>query len=812
MKKILLLLSLFPVLEINAQCSGFYDGFESGTFGSPWTMGSGTYTMTVPNTSPAVGTYNLSMSCSTTNSFYQGPQALFTAGQPAYISWWAKTNTTTAANGYFVVGDANTASNNGILFAYFNATSGLRFFASTGYNHPIVANTWYHVEAMNLNWTSRTMDIYVNGVLILSAWPFRSTTTTAVDRVLMHSLSPATVEYDEIIIGTPPVTASAVQSNISCFGGSNGSATVTASGGNGVYTYSWAPSGGTAATASGLTAGTYTCTISDGAGCTGTQTVTITEPSALTASATQTDVSCNGGTNGQAVTTAGGGTGFYTYAWSPSGGVADTASGLSAGTYTCTVTDGNGCTVQQSVTITEPSALQTASAASGTSCNASSDGSAVVTVMGGTPVYTYSWAPAGGTGSTATGLSAGTYTCTITDGNGCTATETVTIIAPPALTIQNSGGSTICIGNNSYISAFTSGGTGSVTYSWQPGNMTGPTVVISPTSTTMYYVTATDSNGCSVSDSALVTVVPLPVVNLGADIVQCGGTVTLDAQNSGSGYIWSTGGNGQTEIVTTSGTVSVSVIDGFGCSSSDTISVTINSNPVVAFPGDVTQCGGTVILDAQNSGASYLWNDSTTAQTLTVTSSGTYYVTVTDSNGCSGSDTANVTINTVPVVIGTASATTVCTDDANVSLAGTPAGGTWAGTGVSGSSFDPSAGTGSMAVIYTYTDLNGCSGSDTINILVNACVGVIENTASAGVYVYPNPNNGNFILAVNENADDLLIEVLDAQGRRIYLANEKQVPAGSARTIALDDAASGFYILRASANGKQQLIRLAIQR
>jgi SprB repeat/Secretion system C-terminal sorting domain len=228
------------------------------------------------------------------------------------------------------------------------------------------------------------------------------------------------------------VASPASQTNVSCNGGSNGSATVTPSGGVGGYTYSWSPSGGTAATASGLTAGSYTCTVTDANSCTTTQSFTISQPAALVASAaSQTNVSCNTGSNGAASVSVAGGTSGYTYSWSPSGGTAATATGLSAGTYTCTVTDANSCTATKTFTITQPAAL-VASAASQTNvaCNGGSNGAVSVSVAGGTSGYTYSWSPSGGTAATASGLTAGSYICTVTDANSCTTTQSFTITEP----------------------------------------------------------------------------------------------------------------------------------------------------------------------------------------------------------------------------------------------------------------------------------------------------------------------------------------------------------------------------------------------
>ncbi|MGN2376202.1 MBG domain-containing protein, partial [Sphingobacterium spiritivorum] len=238
-----------------------------------------------------------------------------------------------------------------------------------------------------------------------------------------------------VTVGQPAaaLAGTITKTDVSCFNGSNGTATVVASGGTGPYTYSWAPSGGTNATASGLAAGTYTVTVTDNNSCQITRTITVNQPSfALSATATQTDVSCNGGSNGTATVSVTGGTPGYTYSWAPSGGTAATATGLAAGTYTVIVTDANACQTTASVTVGEPAALTATISKTDVSCNGGTNGSATVTATGGTGAYTYSWAPSGGTAATATGLVAGTYTVTVTDNNGCFITRTITIGQPSA--------------------------------------------------------------------------------------------------------------------------------------------------------------------------------------------------------------------------------------------------------------------------------------------------------------------------------------------------------------------------------------------
>ncbi|MFA9202366.1 MAG: SprB repeat-containing protein, partial [Candidatus Nanopelagicaceae bacterium] len=167
--------------------------------------------------------------------------------------------------------------------------------------------------------------------------------------------------------------------------------------------------------------------------------------------------------------TATGGTPGYTYSWSPSGGTAATASGLTAGTYTVTVTDANACTATRSFTITQPSAvIATASSQMNIACNGASTGSATVTASGGTPAYSYSWSPSGGTSATASGLVAGTYTLTLLDSKGCSATRSFTITQPATLVATSSTQTNVLCngGNNGTATVTATGGTPGYTYSW----------------------------------------------------------------------------------------------------------------------------------------------------------------------------------------------------------------------------------------------------------------------------------------------------------------------------------------------------------
>lgn len=207
MKRFLGVLAVLCVsFQLSAQCGLFYDGFETGALLPVWQFGTGTYVRNVTSINQQVGTYAFEQTGSSGHT--EGTYATFAAGQAGYISFWMKTNTTNAANGYVVIGDNNTAVNLGILFCYFNSASQLRFFNSTGQNFPIIADQWYHIEIQNIDWVNKTMDVYMDGVLILPTWAFRSNTSTFVDRIHLYNISASTASYDEIIIGSAPLVGS----------------------------------------------------------------------------------------------------------------------------------------------------------------------------------------------------------------------------------------------------------------------------------------------------------------------------------------------------------------------------------------------------------------------------------------------------------------------------------------------------------------------------------------------------------------------------------------------------------------------------
>jgi hypothetical protein len=331
--------------------------------------------------------------------------------------------------------------------------------------------------------------------------------------------------------------------------------------------------------------------------------------------------------------------------------------------------------------------------------------------------------------------SAGTYTVNVTTWNGTVGdtifSYVVTVLNSPVVALS---GSSVSCGGDSVTLTGSSGGTSQWYFNGAP--IVGATTNTYSTNTPgVYNMVKTNLNGCadSAATGVNLTIAANPTVNLGADAAFCGST-TLDAANAGATYLWNDNSSSQTLTATTSDVYFVTVTDSNNCSTVDSINVTINALPVVNLGADTTQCGGSVVLNAGNTGSSFLWNDASTTQTLSASTSGLYYVTVTDSMNCVSADTITVTINALPVVSISALQTAVCISNPPIPLTGSPAGGTFSGNGVTPNTFTPSvAGAGTWMAMYSFTDSLGCSSSDSTAITVNALPSVSVSATSSSV-------------------------------------------------------------------------------
>ena len=334
----------------------------------------------------------------------------------------------------------------------------------------------------------------------------------------------------------PPctLTASANSTNPKCAGASDGTATATNTNGSSAITYAWS-NGMSGASITGLAAGTYSVTATDGA-CVATATTTLNEPTALALTCSKTDATTKSGTDGTASVSGSGGTGTYTYLWSNN---ATTASitGLAAGTYKVTVTDANGCTSACSSVVNEPGCNLAATAA-GTNpkCNGGTDGTVTLTVTGAVGIPTYVWSN-GATTKDLASVGAGTYSVTATDG-ACVATATITLNEPTALALTCSKTDvTTKSGTDGTASVSGSGGTGTYTYLWS-NNAT--TASITGLAAGTYKVTVTDANGCTSACSSVVNepgcIPPTVGINTTSAGTCTGTTPNNDAQITFSGF------------------------------------------------------------------------------------------------------------------------------------------------------------------------------------------------------------------------------------------------------------------------------------
>jgi gliding motility-associated-like protein len=325
------------------------------------------------------------------------------------------------------------------------------------------------------------------------------------------------------VMGVPTIV------NISCFGNTNGSIAISATGGASPINYLLNPGAvtNTSGNFSSLSAGTYTITGTDANGCSTVSTVVITTPLTLNfASATATNVSCNNGTNGLITTAITGGTAAFTYLLSP-GAITSTTgsfSNLVSGTYTIQVTDANGCTKTTSVTLSNPPVLVISTpTVTNVLCNGASTGTISTSASGGTPGYSYNIQPTNTTNTTGNFINkpAGTYTITVTDSKGCTKTTTAIITQPTAVIISSSNiVNTICVPNNTgSVNLSATGGVPGYTYVF--GTIVGSSIITSGTNSLgnitnltagAYIGVATDLNGCK--DTVNVTITQIPGPNI----------------------------------------------------------------------------------------------------------------------------------------------------------------------------------------------------------------------------------------------------------------------------------------------------------
>ncbi len=541
-------------------------------------------------------------------------------------------------------------------------------------------------------------------------------------------------------------------------------------------------------------AGTYSVTVKNTNNCSANGTITITESTLPVVDLGPITSYCVGSSM-----TLDAGNAGATYLWNDNS-TNQTLSVSTAGTYSVAVTDANNCSANGSITITE-NALPVVDLGSDDSYCAGTTFSTILDAQNTGASYLWN---DNSTNQTLTATTAGSYSVIVTDIDGCVGKDTV-VVTENTLPVVNLGNDfSYCVGST--LSTTLDAQNTGATYLWND-NSTNQTLTVTTDGT--YSVIVTDVNNCVGKDTVVVTEDVILVVNLGNDISYCEGSAfstTFDAQYAGASYVWNDNSTNQTLVVTSAGTYSVVITDGSGCEGKDTIVVTENALPIVNLGNDLSYCEGSTFsttLDAQNAGATYLWNDNSTNQTLTATTAGTYSVVVTSANSCSGNDTIVITEDALPTV-----AQVTSTDNGNNSY-------TFSATGVTNVtsyawSFGDGAVSSAVNPTYNYTTpgnftvtltvSNDC-GTDSTSINIQSTVGVKDLEDENVISVYPNPSKGKYVITVSQEMNDVPLAIFTVDGKLIF----EMTFNGKETQIDLSNHSAGMYFMQL---GKVKLVKL----
>jgi large repetitive protein len=554
-----------------------------------------------------------------------------------------------------------------------------------------------------------------------------------------------------------PITVTLTPTNPSCNGGCNGSITTTVSGGSGVYTYSWLPTGSTLQNPINFCPNSYTVFILDNNGCTGQGVTSLVSPPSLLAGVSFTNPSCNSNCNGSAIANPVNGTAPFSYTWTASTTTAvvsstNTASSLCAGTATVAISDGNGCTATQAFTLTSPPALTINPAISPAVCQATPcNGGITVAPTGGTGPYTYLWTPAISATNVASNVCAGFYTLTVTDANTCANTFTIGVSnsnGPTGATITSTD--VACSGACTGAASVTNpvGGTPGYTVTWTATSST--VMPFTNLCTGTYSAQIIDANGCMLFVSIPINS-PLPFTdNSVATLPQCNGICNGSITSSPSGgsppytFNWSTGssnvGASSAELGLCTGNYSLSIQDANLC----TYTVAFSMPPLTSIVGSTASVNnlcsggnnGSLLALGLGGGTPpyvYNWSDplgQTNAQANNLFS-GSYYVIITDAAGCF--DTLRGTVTEPPPITLTTSVVQpscgICNGSATVSAQGgtAPFTYTWSNTTIGVSSDSLCAGLYMISIV----DGNGCA--QNLSVTINNSSTISETVTSTNV-------------------------------------------------------------------------------
>ncbi len=568
-----------------------------------------------------------------------------------------------------------------------------------------------------------------------------------------------------------------------CAGDNSGSVSVSVIGGTADYQYLWS-TGATEESLTDLAAGTYTVTVFDNNNCQNSLTLTVDEPTVLSANLNTTEaIACADGANGSLEVITTGGTGNYTYQWS-NGETTSSITGLAAGTYTVTIFDENNCSLTSSIMLSAPEAVSVNLDLVGNiNCNGDQNGVVEITTTGGTQPYTFAW-DNGATTANLSGVGAGTYALIVTDNNGCSTEINTTITEPTVLEIVEGDIVNVdCIGETTgNIYLIVEGGTTPYTFNWSDGSTNQD---LNNVAAGEYAVTFTDAAGCSVIENYTINdgaVFEIESFDYSSSVSCAGSTdgfasIIVTAGQSIDEVIWSNGSTEESLVGLAAGTYSVTVSSFNGCEAIGSIEITepailntqatatnqISCHDSQDGSGELSVTGGTAPY-------AYNWSNGTDEATISNLTAGTYSYTVTDANNCQTIGDLTLTAPEAVTVMLDTKTDVTCNSGNEGNIAVIATGGTaplsyeWSNGAINANIDNLVAET----YLLTVTDANGCSNTLTVVIdepvLLSATVEVTNTscfdgqdgtsiaTVNGGIAPYTfNWSNG----ATTENLTDL---------------------------------------------------------
>jgi hypothetical protein len=339
------------------------------------------------------------------------------------------------------------------------------------------------------------------------------------------------------------------------------------------------------------------------------------------------------------------------------------------------------------------------------------------------------------------------------------------------------------------------------------------TIASNATLSTVYTVSVTNVFGCSGLFTKTLTVKPTPILSITGNTAICTGQSTSLTVSGAPTYTWNTSATTSSIAITPTTTTTYSVVstNSLGCSGTASTNVIVNNYPTLFFvTASTVVCSGQTATLAAGGASTYTWDTGANTSSITPTPTVNTTYTVTGANGlCTSSLTTSVSVNPLPIVNLTANTYSSCLNGANIGLNGSPSGGAYSGTNVTGVIFTPGAVAGTFTPTYAYTNtVTGCSKTASISIIVSPCAGITANTNNSNTLkAYPNPNSGVFTIEFANGAEKT-VQISDLTGRIVL----EFATVEDAFNVNITALANGVYYVKVqSANSVNDVFKLIKQ-